>query len=291
MPRSGALVAFNRPYGWRINARSSQSDREQQHHLDPHPGDPLARFVLVKPALRLSQTYGNWMVNFGLSLSPDWRARVLPTVRSLPENTQQSDRVFHSPGLSLGFMKDGVYQSTNLIDFMTACFGVKGGKKFRTWIESGGGPPRPLDRDDDVAEIKAIGDWLGWMEGLELYGSIRHEPDRMNPGTVRSRFGGEMPIGSLPNDPEPDYQTLAEGKLRSMMLETKAADEAYEKLKAEQQGRLSRIAAPARPKEEAKTKATAVEDQPKVQYDATGRPVGGEGGNGVSPDDDDEVPF
>ena len=71
------------------------------------------------------------------------------------------------------------------------------------------------------------------MEGLELYGSIRHEPDRMNPGTVRSRFGGEMPIGSLPNDPEPDYQTLAEGKLRSMQLETKAADEAYDKLLAE----------------------------------------------------------
>jgi hypothetical protein len=256
----------------------------------PIPETPLARFVLVKPALRLSQTYGNWMVNFGLSLSPDWRARVLPTVRSLPENTQQSDRVFHSPGLSLGFMKDGVYQSTNLIDFMTACFGVKGGKKFRTWIESGGGPPRPLDRDDDKEEIRLIGDWLGWMEGLELYGSIRHEPDRMNPGTVRSRFGGEMPIGSLPNDPEPDYQTLAEGKLRSMMLETKAADEAYQKLQAERLGRpltapkTTKVAAPAYPAEEAK-------EEPAQRFDATGRPVGGEGGNGVSPDDDDEVPF
>ena len=260
----------------------------------PLPETPLARFVLVKPALRFSERFGNWTVNFGLSLHTEWRERLIPT-RELPPNHQQSDRAFYSPGLSLGWMKDGVYQSTNLIDFMTACFGTQGGKKFRKWVEAGGGPPRPLDRDDDKAEIAMIGDWLGWMEGLEVFGSIRHEPDRAGTGTMYPRFGGAMPIGSLPEEPEPDYQTMAEGKFRSMELETKAADEAYEALKKNgAQGGTSlppagprqRTAAPARPAEEAK----AVEE-PARRFDAYGRPVDANGNILDDPDDDMDVPF
>ena len=244
----------------------------------PIPETPLARFVLVKPTLRFSDTFGNWSVNFGLSLHPDWRARIVPT-RTLPENTQQSDRAFYSPGLSLGFFRDGAYQSTNLIDFMTACFGVQGGKKFRKWVEAGGGPPRPLDRDDDKAEIQMIQDWLGWMEGLEVYGSIRHERDKQNPTQMRARFGGQMPIGSLPNEPEPDYQTLAEGKFRSMELESKQADEAY-------QGQLQTAA-----RDPLRTGRPAAMDPPVQRYDAHGRAVGGAGGVGNDLADDDSAPF
>lgn len=257
----------------------------------PLPEKPLARFVLVKPALRLSPTFGNWKVNFGLSLHPEWRERVLGKPKALPENTQQSDRAFHSVNLSLGYIKDGMYQTTNLIDFMTACFGVEGGKKFRAWVEAGGGPPRPLDRDDDVAEIKLIGDWLGWMEGLEVFGSIRHDLDRSGNGVIWARFGGEMPIGSLPDQEEPDYQTLAEGKLRSMVMETKAADEAYEKLLAERRGRP--LTAPKVAHQPAAVQAprSSAPEQEGAEFDAMGRPIAGEGGNGVSPDDEEDPPF
>lgn len=256
----------------------------------PVPETPLARFVLVKPALRFSEKFGNWMVNFGLSLHPDWKDRLLPKV-TLPEFTQQSDRVFYSPGLTMGWIKDGVYQSTNLVDFMTACFGTQGGKKFRKWIEQGGGPPRPLDRDDDKAEIQMIGDWLGWMEGLEVYGSIRHERDKANTGVMYPRFGGAMPIGSLPKEPEPDYQTLAEGKFRSMELETKSADEEYEAFKNNGASGTTRLP-PGGPRQ--RTAAPAVPSQetpPAEQFDTHGRPVGGNGGAGVDLSDDSDAPF
>ena len=260
----------------------------------PLPETPLARFVLVKPALKFSDRFGNWQVQFGLSLHTEWRERLIP-IRDLPPNTQQSDRAFYSPNLSLGFInREGVYQSTNLIDFMTACFGTQGGKKFRKWVEAGGGPPRPLDRDDDKAEIAMIGDWLGWMEGLEVFGSIRHEPDRAGTGTMYPRFGGAMPIGSLPKEPEPDYQTMAEGKFRSMELETKAADEAYEaylkngKTTAVAIPPRQRTAAPARPAEEVKAA-----EEPKLRYDAYGRPVDADGNliDGHDPGDEDDPPF
>ena len=188
---------------------------------------PLATFVLARPALKFSETYGNWNVNFGLALHPDARAQFIPT-RELPPNTQQSDRAFYSPGLSFGYIKDGVYQMPKLIEFMAACFGVEGGKQFRKWMEEGGGSPRPLDRDDDKAELEMINDWLGWMEGLQVYGSIRHEKDKQNAGQMRARFGGPLPLGSLPGQPEKEYQQVGVSKYRSMRTETEKADHDFE---------------------------------------------------------------
>jgi len=73
-----------------------------------------------------------------------------------------------------------------------------------------------------------IGDWLGWMEGLMVYGSIRHEKDKQNAGQVRARFGGPLPLGSLKGQPEKEYQQLGLGKFRSMRVETEQADHEYE---------------------------------------------------------------
>ena len=196
----------------------------------PLPEIPLATFVLAKPSLRFSDTFGTWSINFGLALHPDSRAQFLPK-RELPKNTQQSDRAFYSAGPSVGYFKDGAYVTTKLVDFMAACFGLEGGKKFRDWIEGGGGFPRPIDRDDDKAELQMMEDWLSWMEGLQVYGSIRHEKDKQNAGQVRARFGGPLPLGSLPGTPEAEYQALALGKFRSMRVETEQADNAYEESK------------------------------------------------------------
>jgi hypothetical protein len=224
------------------------------------PEIPLATFVLAKPELRFSETYGNWNVNFGLALHPDERAQYLPK-RELPPNTQQSDRVFYTCGLSFGYIKDGVYQMPKLVEFMAACFGITGSKIFREWMAEGGGSPRPLDRDDDKAELEMIADWLGWMEGLQVYGSIRHEVDKQNAGQMRARFGGPLPLGSLKGQPEQEYQQLGLGKFRSMRTETEKADHAY-------QDSLKAKAMPA-PKN-----GTALPDPPPaVQYNQDGRPM------------------
>lgn len=235
----------------------------------PLPAIPLTTFVLAKPDLRfvVTDAYSRWQVDFGLGLHPDERAQYLPK-RDLPPNTQQSDRVFHSPGLSFGFIRDGAYQTTKLVDFMSACFGLEGGEKFREWIEDGGGSPRPLDRDDDKAEIEMIKDWFGWMEGLMVYGSIRHELDRRGTGRMFARFGGPLPLGSIKGQPEDAYQVLALGKYRAMRAETERADEAFEEAKAK--------------------RAKLPEAQPPQRWDATGRTVEGEGGDGV---DMEEMPF
>lgn len=233
----------------------------------PIPEIPLATFVLAKPELRFSETYGNWNVNFGLALHPDLREQFIPK-RELPENTQQSDRVFYTCGLSFGYIKDGQYQMPKLVEFMAACFGVAGGKAFRAWMAEGGGSPRPLDRDDDKAELEMIGDWLGWMEGLLVYGSVRHENDKQNPGQVRSRFGGPLPLGSLPGQPEIEYQQLGAGKFRLMRTETEKADHDYEELR-KQKGKVVQMAARG-----GKAAAPALPDPPPAQqYTADGEEI------------------
>jgi hypothetical protein len=238
------------------------------------PEIPLATFVLAKPDLRFGETYGNWNVNFGLALHLDERAHYLPKV-TLPENTQQSDRVFYTCGLSFGYIKDNVYVMPKLVEFMAACFGLEGGKAFRKWMEEGGGSPRPLDRDDDKAELQMIGDWLGWMEGLMVYGSVRHEPDRANAGQMRSRYGGPLPLGSLPGAPEKEYQQIGLGKYRSMRTETEKADHDYEaSLKAKAPTPL-----PARSTRSGAQSTTNQQinlgNAPEVRYDAEGNEVNG----------------
>jgi hypothetical protein len=184
--------------------------------------DGLWRWQVSVPELRLSERYGKYQVRFPLWLTEPERQRLMgehpmsPTEHA--EGVQQSWRSMYTVGLSLGFMKDGQYQSTKLVDFLAACLGQGNSKKFREWIGQGGGPPRPDDLDDQQAEIEAITEWLKWWENLEVYGTITQRPGEN--GTIYANFAGPMPIGSLPGQRDPDYEALGRGKLRAIIAES-----------------------------------------------------------------------
>jgi len=170
------------------------------------------------PEIKYSEKYNNYGARFPLMLVPDEQARVTEEQGRPPDGSQQSYRISYRTGLSLGYMqRDGQYKSTKLVDFLDACIGQANGKRFREWIQSGGGPRKGKDPDDPAEELQLIQDWLGWFEGLEVYGSVRHEEDAQ--GVVWARFGGPMAVGSLPGQREDEYQAVGRGKLRSMIVE------------------------------------------------------------------------
>ena len=178
-------------------------------------------FEIGKPELVID-SFGKRRVKFPLTLTESEQKRLKAEVGDdLPEGTLQSWRSSYRPGLTLGYhvKADGSYKSTYLIDFLCAALGTETGKRMRKWIEAGGGPRRPDDPDDDVAELELIAEWLGWWEGLQVYGTITHSrPD--NQGRIWANFAGPMPLGSLPNQPELDYQALCRGKFRVMRAES-----------------------------------------------------------------------
>lgn len=183
--------------------------------------EPLAegfrRFEIGHPELRYD-TRGKLRVQFPLVLTPEEQKRQDDDLGPVEQGKMRSWRTSYRPGLSLGWIQQGQYQTTMLIDFLCAALGVENGKRFRKWIEEGGGPRRPADKDDAEAEQELILSWLGWWEGLQVFGTITHsEPDKL--GRIWANFAGPMPIGSLPGQPEPDYQSLCRGKFRAMREE------------------------------------------------------------------------
>lgn len=181
----------------------------------------LWRWIVGVPELKLSEKFGNYQVRFPLMLTQAEQQRLEQEHGKPDQGIQQSWRAAYFVGLSLGYVqRDGQYKSTKLIDFLAACLGNENTKRFRDWIAKGGGPPRPADKDDQQAELSCIESWLGWWENLEVYGSIRHEADSQQSGVVWARFAGPMPVGSLPGQKDPDYQSLGRGKLRALIAES-----------------------------------------------------------------------
>lgn len=220
----------------------------------------LFRWIVGVPTLKLSEQYGKYQVAFPMTLTKADQDRVKDEVGEAAEGEMQSWRATYNTGLSLGWFKDGAYQSTKMVDFLAFCLGTGNTKDFRKWISTGGGPPRPEDKDDDQAELEAIGEWLKWWENLEIYGTIRHEDDKKDPGKKWARFGGPMPVGSLPGQKDEDYQALARGKLRLIKLESGE----------------TRVSGP----------VAGADSPPAEQYTAAGQRVT------TPPDDDpDELPF
>ena len=183
--------------------------------------EQMWRFRLGKPEVRPDQKYGGYNAIFPLSLTLDEQTRLLEQYGEPDPGTAQSTRTNYRTALKLGWFKDNQYQTTRLVDFLCAVMGVEGGRKLRKWIEQGGGPPRPDDRDDQHAELALIEEWLGWWEDLEVFGTITHSTSSTT-GSIWSNFGGPLPIGSLPGQPEPEYQSMCRGKLRAMLTEVQA---------------------------------------------------------------------
>ena len=174
------------------------------------------RFVIGKPDVFEDKTWGGMKVRWPLELTPEEKTRMLDEIGEPPTGVQQSYRSSYRVGLSIRKRKNGEW--SYLVDFLCAAMGTENGKKVRKWIEAGGGPRTPEDKDDQAAELELIQSWLDWWEGLEVFGTITHsEPDKQ--GRIWANFAGPMPIGSLPNQPEPDYQSLCRGKFRAMREE------------------------------------------------------------------------
>jgi hypothetical protein len=178
----------------------------------------LWRWVIGKPELKFSDKFKKWQVRFPLQLTLEEQTRLLAEQGEPPEGTMQSWRASYTPDVSLGWVgrRDGQFHSTKLIDFLAASLGSQQSKKFREWIASGGGPPRPADLDNQQAELELIGEWLGWWDNLEVYGTIRHQ-DSADGSTTYANFAGPMAVGSLPGQTDADYQAHGRGKLRAIV--------------------------------------------------------------------------
>ncbi|MPZ68587.1 MAG: hypothetical protein GEU71_03560 [Actinobacteria bacterium] len=206
---------------------------QQQSEWIPVP-EGLWRWRTGKPTVLRSQIYDNYQVRFPLTLTEAEKERLKEEAGDPPEGVNQSWRTMYSAGLSLGYVqRSGEYKSTKLVDFLAACFGSTNSKKLRSWIADGGGPDLSDDLTEDQ-EVEEIEDWLSWVEDLEVYGTVRHEADKKQAGVTWSRFSGPLPVGSIPGQPDKEYQGLAKGKLQAMMAEDVAPEEAKpEKPKAD----------------------------------------------------------
>jgi hypothetical protein len=195
---------------------SQFSDSEATNWRELNEG--FWRFEIGKPRVEWNKK-GDLKVILPLTLTPSEQTRQLEMMDELPPDTQQSARTWYRVNPKLGFFPKagGPFNPSYLTDFMCAALGTENGKKFRKWIEKGGGPPRPADKDDDKAEIELLTNWLGWFEGLEVYGTITH--GQGDGGKIWANFAGPMPVGSLPGQPEHEYQALCRGKARALVHE------------------------------------------------------------------------
>src|SRR5215831_2051187 len=202
-----------------------RANDQQASEWDPIPIGVWRFQISPAPEVKYNERFGNYGARFPLLLVPSEQERLRDEFDKPPEGMQQSWRVSYTTGLSLGyFQRDGQYKSTKLIDFLEACLGSANAKRFREWIMAGGGPQKGADPEDPEEELKLIAEWLGWFEGLEVLGSVRHEEDAN--GSIWARFGGPMAVGSLPGQREDEYQAVGRGKLRSMIAEFEASGEA-----------------------------------------------------------------
>lgn len=228
----------------------------------------LWRWVIGTPELKLSEKFGNYQVRFPLTLTLNEQSRMLNEIGKPPDGVQQSYRTSYTVGLSLGYIKNGQYVSTKLIDFLAASLGSTNSRKFREWIGSGGGPPRPADLDDQQEELQAIVDWLSWWDNLEVYGTIRHQDSQDGTKTF-ANFAGPMAVGSLPGEKDEDYQAHGRGKLRAIIA---ASGETREDAHKEERAGATAVVA-------------TDDDPPAVRYTPDGRQVA------MVAEDPNDLPF
>ena|SRR5581483_3197100 len=161
-----------------------------------------------------------YQVAFPLKLTDDEYQRAKDEYDGeISEGEEISGRCWYTCGLTLGWMKAGQYNTTRLADFLVTLLGSKQQTQLRKHIVAGGGPyiDPSLTAEEEVAVWNA---WFQWFSGASVWGTVTHRLDKITPGKVWSDFGGPMAVGSLPGQPEPDYQAWGRGKLRMLLLQS-----------------------------------------------------------------------
>ena len=188
---------------------------EQSEYIELPEG--VYRFVIGEPRIKRiwSQRYNreSVLVEFPMELTEDEKERLKAEHGERTDGRLQSWRPSfggYSCGLTLGRRE----KPSALADFLSTVFGKRSQKAIREWIAAGG-CYIPAAQDNEAADQEMAG-WLRYAEGLEVYGSIRHEPGERG---VIARFGGPMAIGSLPGQPEDDYQKDGAAKARAFIAE------------------------------------------------------------------------
>lgn len=183
----------------------------------------LFRWTVGEPTLKFFDGKPKPSVVFPLRLTDAEVERYKAEYGEPEGGKQQSYRPAfggYTVGLSLGWYdQKGQFQTTNLVDFLTACFGAKNQKDARKWFENGACPPLSDGMTDDE-QGAAILEWLRYVEDMEILGSIKHHPGKQ--GGILARFGGPLPVGTPGTvwGAEPDYQSFGKGKLRAWMIAT-----------------------------------------------------------------------
>lgn len=186
-------------------------------------GEGQFRFVIGKPELKFFDSSEKPSINFPLKLTEAEIKRHAEVYGEPEAGKQQSYRPAfggYTVGCSLGWYdRANVFQTTKLVDFLTACFGQKNQKAVRKWIEDGACPPLDEGMSNEEQGATIIG-WLEYVEDLELIGTVKHSPGKT--GGVLAKFGGPIPIGTPGTiwGQDPDYQALGRGKLRAWQVAT-----------------------------------------------------------------------
>jgi hypothetical protein len=184
----------------------------------------LWKFELARPVIELSgfkneDGSDKYRVSVRVALTQEEYERA-QTETEHSSDQQVSGRCWYRVGMGakfpLGFYRDGQYVSTKLADLWCAAFGKANVNQARKFLAEGGSPDY-TGCSDYADQVKALEDWLGWLEGCQVYFTVTHSADKKVAGRVWANPGAPLPVGSLPGQPEPDYQAFGKGKLRAIV--------------------------------------------------------------------------
>lgn len=177
------------------------------------------RFVVGKPVIGMHKSqYGDYMgLAFPLELTKTEQQRLFDIHGAPPEGQQQSYRVQVRGKLAtaMGFYRSGRYETTKcgLAEMMCAAVGATNAKTLREWMINGG-VPFVTDGATEEEEIDELINFYSWFENLELYATLRHEPDKT--GKLWARIEAFTAVGALPGQPEQQYQQRCANKVLSI---------------------------------------------------------------------------
>ncbi len=185
--------------------------------------ETMWRFVIGAPTIKEKTTkWGTWPeLVFPLTITEKEQERLVQTYGEPPAGKQQSYRAWvrGKEETACGYYNNkGIYTQTDcgLAQLMCAAVGASNTRKLREWMAAGGVPPLTPGQTQE-AEWAELLSWYSWFENMEVYATIRHDPSTSNPGQVYAHIVAILPVGSLPGQPEPVYQQMCAGKVRTML--------------------------------------------------------------------------